>query len=500
MSLLKALDLSGNWERAILLFESVVCSDLGSEWLQLDREVIELMARVLERESQHTMALNLFDSIAIEEYSLDIRAYTTILYAYSQSRKYERAVKLFGRAMGMSPTLVTYNVMLDVYEKMGRSHDKILSLLDAMKARGLRSMNSLVARRAIALPTRPQLVAAYVRAGFYQEGVAFVDVMVSKKIMPHAITYTTLIDAYGKAGKEEKALDLFNGMKKFGCVPNICTYNDVLRMLGKKFPFEEMIVVLDDMKASGCSPNVFREMKSCGFEPDRDTFNILISAYGRYGSEINATKMFGDMIKVGFTPCITTYNALLNALAWKGDWRVAELVILDMKMKGFKPNETSYSLMVNCYAKGGKVKGDCWKAEEVLGRIQSLGRTPDLISYNTVTKGFCRQGLMQEAIRIFSEMSGRGIRPCIVTYNTFISGYAAREMFAEIDDVVEYMFQHGYRLNELTCKIIVNGYCKAVSSSPSPPLPYSIQWYITCKPKMLKIPTLALHTPTTITT
>ncbi|KAK4797938.1 hypothetical protein SAY86_030264 [Trapa natans] len=97
MSLLKALDLSGNWERATLLFESVVCSDLGSEWLQLDREVIELMARVLERESQHTMALNLFDSIAIEEYSLDIRAYTTILYAYSQSRKYERAVKLFGR-------------------------------------------------------------------------------------------------------------------------------------------------------------------------------------------------------------------------------------------------------------------------------------------------------------------------------------------------------------------------------------------------------------------
>ncbi|KAK4798034.1 hypothetical protein SAY86_030360 [Trapa natans] len=107
--------------------------------------------------------------------------------------------------------------------------------------------------------------------------------------------------------------------------------------------------------------------------------------------------------------------------------------------------------------------GDCWKAEEVLGRIQSLGRTPDLISYNTVIKGFRRQGLMQEAIGIFSEMSGRGIRPCIVTYNTFISGYAAREMFAEIDDVVEYMFQHGYRLNELTCKIIVNGYCKAGS-------------------------------------
>lgn len=62
---------------------------------------------------------------------------------------------------------------------------------------------------------------------------------------------------------------------------------------------------------------------SCGFEPDRDTFNTLISAYGRCGMEINAAKTSDEMIIAGFT----TYNALLNAVAHRGDWRTAESVI-----------------------------------------------------------------------------------------------------------------------------------------------------------------------------
>ncbi|KAK8501245.1 hypothetical protein V6N13_026946 [Hibiscus sabdariffa] len=120
--LLKALDLSGDWERALLLFQWLV-SDTGSDNVKLDNQVVELMVRIMGRESQYAIALKLFDLIRIEEYSLDVRAYTTILHAYSRSGKYKRALSLFQKMkeMGLSPTLVTYNVMLDVYGRMGRS-------------------------------------------------------------------------------------------------------------------------------------------------------------------------------------------------------------------------------------------------------------------------------------------------------------------------------------------------------------------------------------------
>lgn len=68
-------------------------------------------------------------------------------------------------------------------------------------------------------------------------------------------------------------------------------------------------------------------MKRCGFEFDRDIFNILISVYGRCGFRIDVFKMFEEMTKAGFSFCVIIYNVFLNVLVRKGDWRVAELVI-----------------------------------------------------------------------------------------------------------------------------------------------------------------------------
>ncbi|KAK1366803.1 hypothetical protein POM88_042364 [Heracleum sosnowskyi] len=79
--------------------------------------------------------------------------------------------------------------------------------------------------------TYNELVAAYVRAGFSEEGAATIDKIPQKGVLPNAITYTTVIDAFGKAGKVDKALSLFKQMKKSGCVPNVSTYTPRERML-----------------------------------------------------------------------------------------------------------------------------------------------------------------------------------------------------------------------------------------------------------------------------
>ncbi|CAN1229205.1 Pentatricopeptide repeat-containing protein At2g18940, chloroplastic [Linum grandiflorum] len=127
---------------------------------------------------------------------------------------------------------------------------------------------------------------------------------------------------------------------------------------------------------------------------------------------------------------------------------------------GLQPDLVTYNSLMDMYARGQ----ECWKAEKILKNLQEPGSNskPDLVSYNTVIKGFCRQGLMQEAMRVLAEMMNtRGIRPCIFTYNTFVTGYAARGMFEEVKDVVRYMIEHDCRPNQLTYKIAVTGYCKA---------------------------------------
>ncbi|CAI8588921.1 unnamed protein product [Vicia faba] len=137
-SLLKGLDLSRNWERAFLLFEWVWLN-FGSKNVKVNNQSVELTVKILGRESQYSISSKLFDIIHVEEFSLDVRACTTVLHAYARTEKYKRAIEIFEKMKetGLNPTLVTYNVMLDVYGKMGRSWNIILELLDEMKSKGL---------------------------------------------------------------------------------------------------------------------------------------------------------------------------------------------------------------------------------------------------------------------------------------------------------------------------------------------------------------------------
>ncbi|GKV20579.1 hypothetical protein SLEP1_g30678 [Rubroshorea leprosula] len=216
-SLLKALAHSGNWKRALLFFEWVVLN-LKSSNVKIDNQVVELMVRILGRESQHSIASKLLDVIPLEDYSLDVRAYTTILHVYSRTSKYKRVISVFERMKetGLSPTLVTYNVMLDVYGKIEGLLNEAKGFFAKLKSQGYvpgtvtyNAMLQLFGKAGIyseALSvlkemednncpadsvTYNELVAAYVRAGFYKEGAALIGTMMHKRVMPNAVTYTT---------------------------------------------------------------------------------------------------------------------------------------------------------------------------------------------------------------------------------------------------------------------------------------------------------------------
>ncbi|KOM55753.1 hypothetical protein LR48_Vigan10g164500 [Vigna angularis] len=521
LSLLKALDLSGNWERALLLFEWGWLHFGSEQNLRLDNQVVELMVRIMGRESQHSIASKLFGLIPVEQYSLDVRAYTTVLHAYARTGKYKRAIVLFGKMneFGLDPTLVTYNVMLDVYGKMGRSWSRILELLDEMRIKGLEfdeftcsTVISACGREGMLDEARKffaelklngykpgtvtilkemednncpldsvtynELAATYVRAGFLDQGKAVIDTMTSKGIMPNAITYTTVIDAYGKAGREDEALRLFSQMKDMGCAPNVYTYNSVLAMLGKKSRTEDVINVLCEMKLNGCAPNratwntmlvvcseegkhnhvnrVLREMKNSGFEPDKDTFNTLISAYTRCGSEVDSAKMYGEMIKAGFTPCVTTYNSLLNALARLGNWKAAESVILDMRSKGFKPNETSYSLMLPCYSKAGNVKGIQVIEKEIYdGHVFSSWI---LLRTLILSNHKCRHHRGME--RAFNKLHKYGYKPDLVVINSMLSMYSRNKMFSKAHEMMHFIYENGLQPNLFTYNCLMDLYVR----------------------------------------
>ncbi|KAF9588537.1 hypothetical protein IFM89_013031 [Coptis chinensis] len=191
----------------------------------------------------------------------------------------------------------------------------------------------------------------------------------------------------------------------------------------------------------------FREMKNCGFEPDRDTFNTLISAYGRCGSGIVALKMYDEIIRVGFRPSVTTYNSLRMSLDHEV---IGEQpgVILDMKSKGFKPNETSTSLMLHCYAT--PVCVDIRGIEAIEEEIYSGEIFPSWMLLRTLVLANSKSRDKGGMERAFKELGKKGYKPDLVLCNSMLSIFAKNRMynqahemgmFVDVHDVISYMMQ-----------------------------------------------------------
>ncbi|CAH8255971.1 unnamed protein product [Arabidopsis lyrata] len=194
--LVKGLDDSGHWERAVFLFEwLVLSSDSGA--LKLDHQVIEILVRTLGRESQDSVAAKLLDKIPLQDYMLDVRAYTTILHAYSRTGKYEKAIDLFERMKEMGPS--TY--------------------FEEMRSKGLKFDEF----------TCSTVLSACAREGLLREAKDFVTELKSCGYEPGTVTYNALLQVFGKAGVVyTEALSVLKEMEENNCPADSVTYNELV--------------------------------------------------------------------------------------------------------------------------------------------------------------------------------------------------------------------------------------------------------------------------------
>ncbi|KAL5130024.1 Pentatricopeptide repeat-containing protein [Glycine soja] len=99
-----------------------------------------------------------------------------------------------------------------------------------------------------------------------------------------------------------------------------------------------------------------------------------------------------------------------------------------MAVAGVGTTASTYEHLVKGYCNVGDVDS------AVLGRVQealefvrcAVGKF-DLIpmekSYEALTKGFCFEGRMEEALKVQAEMVGKGFQPNSEIYGAFVDGY-----------------------------------------------------------------------------
>eukprot|EP00913_Durusdinium_trenchii_P009239 g8685.t1 len=172
--------------------------------------------------------------------------------------------------------------------------------------------------------------------------------------------------------------------------------------------------------------SVYDRLAADGLEPSPVTLSCLINFAAEVG-ELRRAVSFFEILSSVSTPSIRAYMTVLrvHSLRQAGgknqtmvsmfcyecvqDWPSAMSTINDMKCRGVAVD----TLALNVALSTG-VMADHLEA------VEALASSVDIVSYNTLIKGYALRSNLAKAEQAFQSLLRRGLRPNAITFNTIM--------------------------------------------------------------------------------
>ena len=180
----------------------------------------------------------------------------------------------------------------------------------------------------------------------------------------------------------------------------------------------------------------------------------FVKAYGDRGDIRGAIHWFHRAKKMESGRCLFSYNAILGVFVKANRIMLARAVFDQIVKEGVvKPDVSTYTTIIRGYCKMGMI-------ENAKNVFDEMGCKPNLVTYNTMINGFCKKGLMESAMKIVDQMTEtEDCMPDTVTYTTLIDGYCKRGELEEAMKYMEEMVSRNCEPNVLTYNAIIYGLC-----------------------------------------
>ena len=369
------------------------------------------------------------------------RFFNSLIRSYGWAGLFQESIKVFKtmKEIGVSPSVVTFNSLLLIVLKRGRT-SMAKQLFDEMLDTYGVTPDTY---------TFNILIRGFCMNSMVDEGFWFFKEMSRFKCDPDVVTYNTLVDGLCRAGKVKIAHNVVKGMvkKSPNLSPNVVTYTTLIRGYCMKQDMPEALSLLAEMVSRGLKPNKITyntliqglceaqkldKIKEIlegmvgdgGFIPDTCTLNTLIKAHCTMGKLEEAFSVFEKMSELRVQPDSATYSVLVRSLCQRGDFRRAEEFFDELAEKeillhdvGCKPLVAAYNPMFEYLCSNGKTK----KAERVFRQLMKRG-TQDPPSYKTLILGHCREGTPEAGFDLLVLMLRRDFVPDAETYGLMIDG------------------------------------------------------------------------------
>ncbi|KAK3430327.1 hypothetical protein EUGRSUZ_E01870, partial [Eucalyptus grandis] len=299
-----------------------------------------------------------------------------------------------------------------------------------------------------------------------------------------------LVKSFAEIGRLKEAIDMALEMQKQGLVPTTRLMNFAMEVaIGRGF--------LD------YAQNVFDYLSERGVCPDPNSYKLMVVAYCRMGSILEAdawlrklidrdfvidnatltliTNSFcekGFMADKGLAPNVLNYTSLINGLCKKGSIKQGFELLEEMVRKGWKPNVYTHTALIDGLCK----KGWSDKAFRLfLKLVRSENYKPNVLTYTAMISGYCRKNKLNRAEMLSGRMQEQGLIPNTNTYTTLIDGHCKGGNFGRAYELMGIMTDAGFSPNICTYNALIDGLCKRGSGLEADLFTYSILINEQCK-------------------
>jgi pentatricopeptide repeat protein len=165
---------------------------------------------------------------------------------------------------------------------------------------------------------------------------------------------------------------------------------------------------------------------------------------------------FCDQLKANGVPSFRDYGNMVRFASQTGDWVLAMKFLKEMQDAAIEVEPVIYNTVIaTCIATG--------QMEAATGVMENAERdkATDVITYNTIIKGYAKSGHMDRCVEIFERMKQRGFAPSQVTYGIILDGLIDGNQIERAVEVFNTMIEQGVAANTVLFTTLIKGFTRA---------------------------------------
>jgi len=250
--------------------------------------------------------------------------------------------------------------------------------------------------------------------------------------------FSMLVQCAGRVGRPDMIISFLDDMEAASISRSLGFYESAMKLLASKKCYREALSVCSHLEADG-------------LEPSPTTLSCLINFAVEIGDAHRAIDFF-TRLSASSTPSIRAYMTILRVYSRQQNWHKSLSVIRDMQ----QCEAPIDSLVVNVVLATGVAAGQIKAAKELLHEFLTL-KIVDVVSFNTVIKGFAQQKDADGALGLLKEMCKAGLKPNAITFNTVMDAAVRSQRVADAWQVLTQMRRAGVTPDKFTCTTLSKG-------------------------------------------